>query len=169
MSALEQDHAALSLYSGATMSSPYGALALRTNHYGQSDEELAAMQSDLEEIAVEVEAAAIEAGQGIAAAVHESREYAQHRQFLYMVGAPAIVIAGISNKKYPMLGLFAAAVGAYVGVKNYQDHRAAEGEGSYGTVRLPKPKRRCVRPRRRRCPPGYFPRYRADGRKTCCR
>ena len=175
MSALEQDHAALSLYSGATMSSPYGALALRTNHYGQSDEELAAMQTELEEIAVEVEAAAIEAGQGISAAVHESREYAQHRQFLYMVGAPAIVITGLSNKKYPMLGLFTAAIGAYVGVKNYQDHKASEPEAyaGYGTVRLPRPK--CVPAKRsrggrnRRCPPGYRPRYRADGRMACCR
>jgi len=203
-SALEEDFAAISRHSppGAIMSLPYGALALRENYgalalrrnYGDvSDEDLDQMQAELEDIAVEVESAALEAGGEISAAVRETRRFAEHRKFLYMVGAPAIVIAGISNQKYRMLGLFAAAVGAYVGVKNYQDEQAAKsgGYGAYGQwtssgaalptghstssgAALPtghSTSSACVRPRRDgKCPPRHpHARRHMNGRKVCCR
>ena len=158
---------------------PYGALALRQNTYGQtetvvSDEELDAMQAELEVLSIGVEAAALRAGERISTAVAASRKYEAHRRFLYMVGAPAIVLSGLSNTRYPLIGLFSAAVGAYVGVKNYQDHKAAESGSyaGYGTVPLSQPK--CIAPRKRgrkhRCPPGYRPRYRVGlGHLSCCR
>jgi hypothetical protein len=177
-SALEEDFASISQHPspGAIMPSPYGALALRQNYGEVTDQDLDQMQAELEDIAIEVESAAIVAGEEISSAVRETRGFAEHRKFLYMVGAPAIVIAGISNQKYRMLGIFAAAVGAYVGVKNYQDEQAAKsgGYGATGLTILPKVKRSgpaCVRPRRDgKCPPRHpHARHMANGRKACCR
>jgi hypothetical protein len=122
-------------YGALALRENYGALALRRPNYGQNDAgngDLEAMQAELEIIAREVEVAAVEAGETVSTAVGKARTYAEHRQFLYMVGAPAIVLAGLSNKKYPLLGLFAAAVGAFIGVKNYQEAEATGSLESYG-------------------------------------
>ena len=56
-----------------------------------------------------------------------------HDKFVYMVAAPVIVLAGLSNKSRPTLGLAAAVLGAYVGFKHYKRSQGVEsGYGAYG-------------------------------------
>ncbi len=103
------------------------------SRYGQTGTDLERAQTELELLAIEAEEIARGAGAEVSSAVQATRRYAQHRQFLYMVGAPAVVVAGLTNRRYPILGLFAALVGAYVGMKNYQEHQ--EGGGAvYGSA-----------------------------------
>jgi len=88
-----------------------------------------------------------------------------HDKFVYMVAAPVIVLAGLSNKSRPTLGLAAAVLGAYIGVKHYNQSKALEDVGYSGA--------RCAPPKRRkgklRCPPYHSLRLGYGGRWTCCR
>ena len=105
----------------------YGALPYYgAEHEGASDldTDLAELQSDLAVVADDAGEALSMAGGEIAAAVAETRQHKEHRKFLYMVGAPIVVYAGLTNKTNRTLGLLSALVGAYVGIKNYQDEQA---------------------------------------------
>lgn len=99
------------------------------------------MEADLQQALVVAEDAAMTAGAEVSALVQESRSHAAHRKFLYMVGAPVIVYAGLTNKSNKTLGLLSALVGVYVGVKNYQDEQDANAQvnnlGAYGVPGLP--------------------------------
>ena len=140
--------------------------------YGDSNEntELATLEADAADLAADLEMVAIEVSEGISEAVEQSRQYEEHRKLLYMVGAPLVVYVGLTNSKHKGLGLLSALVGAYVGIKNYQDEKdtgsALGGYGAYGA----KHRKKCVRKKPgRKCPPGYRLRNRADGRVACCR
>jgi hypothetical protein len=73
---------------------------------------------------------AMDAGAEVAAVVEESRKHAEHRKFLYMVGAPVIVYAGLTNKSNKTIGMLSALVGAYIGIKNYQDEQAEKARST---------------------------------------
>lgn len=104
----------------------YGRLPYYSGDEGVSDldTDLAELQSDIAVAAEQVGEGLSEAGAEISAAVAESRKHEEHRKFLYMVGAPIVVYAGLTNKTNRTLGLLSALVGVYVGVKNYQDEQA---------------------------------------------
>ena len=122
-------------------------------------------------LAADLEMVATEASGDIYDAVGTSREYAAHRKLVYMVGAPLVIYVGLTNKKHKGLGLLSAAVGAYVGMKNYQESKDSEAAelGGYGSTIS-----HCVGVQtNRRCPRGYRKR-RVTGRYgrtrvSCCR
>jgi hypothetical protein len=98
--------------------------------------DMADMESDMKQAMMMAESAAMTVGAGVSSAVEESRSYASHRKFLYMVGAPVIVYAGLTNKSNKTLGLLSALVGAYVGIKNYQDEQHSKmAVGNLGQFR----------------------------------
>jgi len=137
------------------------------------------MEADLQQALVVAEDAAMTAGAEVSALVQESRSHAEHRKFLYMVGAPVIVYAGLTNKSNKTLGLLSALVGAYVGIKNYQDEQAEKAQmnnlGAYGVPGTPIIHPNCydVSPGVRGCPAGYVMKVNNAGTRhaqtVCCR
>lgn len=98
-----------------------------------------------------------------------------HRKFLYMIGAPVLIYAGLTNKNRPTVGKIAALIGAFVGLRNYRAFSLDQGASAAAESDLAgfsREERRCVPPHRtqngRRCPSGYRFRIR-NGRKVCCR
>jgi len=156
--------------------------------YGESHDleaeaahDLAVVESSMDSALDTLEETGSEVAAGIASVVEESRQFAEHRKAIYMVGAPLIVYVGLTNTKHKGLGLISALAGLYLGVKNYQDEKdseqAAAALGGYGVAGSPflshlpprlRPK--CVhRKPGRRCPRHLRLRYRADGTALCCR
>lgn len=147
--------------------------------------DLALTESSLDTALDTIEETGSEVVQGIVDVVEESRQYAEHRKAVYMIGAPLIVYVGLTNTKHKGLGLLSALAGLYIGVKNYQDEKdsqqAAASLGGYGSMvsslssmipgSVAASSRACVRKKpRRKCPPHMpHPRVRADGRVLCCR
>ena len=109
---------------------PYGRLPYYSGEDGVTEPgtDIAELEADLQQAAAQAEVAVMAAGAEISEAVSESRKHAEHRKFLYMVGAPVIVYAGLTNKTNKTLGLLSALVGAYVGIKNYQDEQAEKAQ-----------------------------------------
>lgn len=146
--------------------------------YGAEEEasELAALEADAQDLLADIEVAGEEIAEGISVAVAESRKHDEHRQMLYMVGAPLIVYVGLTNTKHKGMGLLSALAGLYIGVKNYQEHQleaqadaleSLSDDGSYG-----RPVRRqgCVPKKQSRKCPRHLPKVRWNGsRFVCCR
>ena len=160
----------------------YGA----TDGVSDASADIADMESDLDQALMMAESAAMTAGAGVSSAVEESRSYAGHRKFLYMIGAPVIVYAGLTNKSNKTLGLLSALVGAYVGIKNYQDEQAEKdqvGLDGYGVpgerviysrgAPIIYPNCRRKPPGIQGCPPGYVQRVNNAGmpyaKIVCCK
>ncbi len=121
----------------------YGRLPYYSGEEGVTEPgtDLAELEADLQQAAAQAEVAVMSAGAEISEAVAETRKHAEHRKFLYMVGAPVIVYAGLTNRTNKTLGLLSALVGAYVGIKNYQDEQAEKAQlnnlGGYGVPGSP--------------------------------
>ena len=161
--------------SGIPLISPY---------YGDAHDQIEQLEEAADEAIADAEEAIVYAEEQISEGVDVVSNIQTHRKMLYMVGAPIIIIAGLTNKERPLLGKLAAAFGLIVGLRNYKAHALDEGamaaasEGlGYAGGHFSKPsyiwaKRRCCPVKahggKHACPPGYRLRIR-KGRKVCCR
>jgi hypothetical protein len=164
----------------ASLSRP--GIPLISPEFGSVEDEVMEIKEQAELALEDAELAMDRVERAIVKKVDVATSVQNHRKFLYMLGAPVLIYAGLTNKNRPTVGKIAALIGAFVGLRNYRAFSLAEGAsaameddlaglGRTSGIR-PVLQSDCIPPRRTqnglRCHRGRRLRIR-NGRKVCCR
>jgi hypothetical protein len=102
----------------ASLSRP--GIPLISPEFGSVEDEVMEIKEQAELALEDAELAMDRVERAIVKKVDVATSVQNHRKFLYMLGAPVLIYAGLTNKNRPTVGKIAALIGAFVGLRNYR-------------------------------------------------
>jgi hypothetical protein len=103
--------------------SAYQYNALHKYGYGSLEEAVEAIDQKAESLMVQAKQQVEEAGSAVVHTMEDATTRQRQRQALFMVAAPLIVISGVTNKRYKVVGMVSALAGALIGFRSYTEYK----------------------------------------------